>query len=368
MVESSRIDFQQQLLLAIEYTVIGWYHFIHRPGSKSASMSDLLDLAVFTWKAHEHPDLPLSELPEKSISETSIKGYRSALAETFQIQFDFQSKYVDFFSSDPAVQLQRLRVLTGYYLNTRLRVFCDDALCLLLTNLQEEGPGEDPEFRRAPGLLALYYIIVFHAAARMGIPLDLRYRPVMSREVTDRRLVPLSVVHRSPYLDLVARDKKDNRIKQFPISSIVSLKSHFWTEAFKAMAGQAGREPFDYESYKKDPEYRFLRPLRRYRFRMTGYTFNHFSQSHRKEWTLVEKESPTSYVLDIVDDDWRSMLALLFEYGKFIQLLEEESLQPNAIEGSNSLPRECEQEKFPLLCAFRKRVEELRQSNPDLVL
>lgn len=387
MAESSRIDFQQQLILGIEYTVIGWYHFIYRNEAGHRTLAQLQDLVVFLWNAGFHPDVALEDLPEKSISETSMKSYRSRLSETFNISFDFQSRYVDFQTADDSIRQERLRMLTGYYLNARMRVFSDDALFLLLTNIRDEtlakserteGVLQDAAGRgaipteglppRAPGLLALYYIVIFQAAARLGLPLDVRYRHLMGRETSARRLLPLAVVNRSPYINLVARDKGDGRIKQFPISSIVSLQSDFWAEAYRAMLGEArDRTPFDYDVYKQDPEYRFLRALRRYRFRMMGYTFYHFCHSHRRDWSLVQEESSTSYVVDIVDDDWRGMLSLLFEYGKYIELVEEEELveSPESVQ-ADRMPPECKDEPLPLLCAFRKRVEEIAQANPSL--
>lgn len=380
MSESSRIDVQKQLILAIEYTIMGWYHFIYRRSeSTGRSLSQLHDLSVFLWNAADHPAIPIEQLPERTVSETSIKTYRSRLSETFNISFDFQSGYVDYHTNLESERLKRVQMLTGYYLNVKLRVFSDDALYLLLTNMRDELHPEHVGSSRvlrslqmppdAPPLLSLYYIVVFQAAARLGLSLDLRYRTIMGRETTDRRLLPLAVVHRSPYINLVARDQGDHRIKQFPVSSILALRTDFWSRAFGAITGTEDREPFDYESYKADPEYRFLRPMRRYRFRMMGHTFYHFCHSHRRDWTLVAEESPTSYVVDILDEDWRGMMALLFEYGKYIQLIEEETVQEaDPDQKGDSIPDECLQNAFPLLCALGRRVEEIQRSNQALHL
>ncbi len=349
-------DSRDQLIMALEYSLLGWYHTLYK-GSKHSS-ADLLQLLNYLREREWNLKYGESQNVNRSVSETSLKGYRIRLKEEFQFYVNFQSGYTEYGRDlNREEKIKHILPLASYYLHTILPSHSDEALLLLLKNIsvrQEDGSAEP-----ADPLLALYYICAFRYAAFCGITVDIVYREIMGKQVSSRRLVPLAVVWRSPYINLIARDTKDKKIKQFVISSVLSLSSDLWSKFFLAMTGEAGiREEFSYETYKKDPEYRFLRSIRKYTFRMTGYTFHHFRHSQNMEWELSEKISETNHIVTIISDDWRNMLFLLFNYGNYIKLLNEEVIQKGSAQAEGDYPLECLKAKLPLLCAFRRQINE----------
>jgi len=320
----SNSDSREQLIRAIEYSVIGWHRTL-LSGHKHSS-TDLLALINFLRNIDLALPASLYESDDRGISETSIKGYRTRLKDAFQFYVNFQSGYVDYGEDlSREDKIKRILPVASYYLHTMLPSHSDEALLLLLKNVSIKSAGT---IRLCDPLLALYYIIGFRYAALCGISVDIIYRPLMGSEESLRRVVPLAVVWRAPYINLIARDKKDGKIKQFVMSSILAVTSDLWRDFFKVLTGEViEREEFDYETYKKDPEYRFLRSIHRYTFRMKGYTFHHFRHTWNLNWELVEERSPTDHIVSITTDDRYTMMMLLYNYNHYIELQGEELIQ-----------------------------------------
>jgi hypothetical protein len=359
MIQNSggKIDSREQLTHAIEFSIMGWYHLIHKP-SDNRSVPDLLHLMNFLWNLQKNPDMDLRNLTEKRVSDTSMKNYRARLKDEFRFFVDFQGGYADYQEDlQREKKIKRLVPLISWYLHYVLPSHSDDSLLLLLKNISEKN-SENKTVPADP-LLAFYYLIAFQHAARCGIPVDIVYREIMGGSETSRRVTPLAAIWRAPYMNLIAKDKKDGKIKQFVLSSVISLTSDLWKDFFKVLTGEpVERETFDYESYKNDPEYSFLRTVKKYTFRMNGHTFYHFRHSWNTEWQLIEEKSATEHIVSITSDDWRKMMLLLFDYGSFIELINEETIQEGEVYGPDSIHSDCSSEKLPLLCAYRKRLGE----------
>lgn len=352
---SSNIDTREQLIRALEYSILGWHHTIYSGNVHNSS--DLLDLLNFFRRLELGLESGPAKNEEKSIGETSMKGYRNRLKEEFQFYVNFQSGFADFGASLTRTEkVKRILPLASYYLHGVLPSHSDEGLLLLLKNISTKDPlkGTVP----ADPLLALYYVIAFRMASLCGITVDFVYREVMGKTESSRRVVPLAVVWRAPYINLIARDKKDGKIKQFVMSSILSIKSDLWSDFFKVLTGKTiERESFDYEAYKKDPEYHFLRSIKKYTFRMTGHTFHHFRHSWNLNWELIEEKSHTEHIVSITSDDWRMMMNLLFNYGFYIELIEEVQIQKGSGNTSGDLPVPCRKKPLPLLCAFESQIQ-----------
>ena len=355
--QSVNTDSREQLTRALEYSILGWHHTIHR-GEKHSS-TDLLHLLNFLRGVELQKSRGETKNSEKPIAEGSMKTYRNRLKEEFGFYTNFQSGYTEYGEDlNRNEKIKKLLPMASYYFHAILPSHSDEALLLLLKNISEKKG--DGSVAPADPLLALYYIVAFRFAALCGLPVDLVYREIMGKEESSRRVIPLAVVWRAPYINLIARDKKDGKIKQFVMSSILSITSNLWSDFFKILTGdQVERENFDYESYKDDPEYRFLRSIRKYTFRMTGFTFHHFRHSYNLDWELVEDRSATEQIVSITSDDWRAMVNLLFNYESFIELIGEEILQEGDEKAPGDMPRECIDKELPLLCALQKQIRGL---------
>jgi hypothetical protein len=299
---SNNLDRRAQLVSAIEYSVIGWYHLIHKKsqGRRADELINIINDLLIIEEGIPEEDSKMDSL--KRISATSMKNYRNHLKDEFGLYIDFQKECAHFNKKgciklqadnpeNTADLLRALRPVASYYLHSVLPSHSDEAAQILLKNISELN--EEGKVVSASPLLALYYIIAFRHAARCGIQTEFKYREIMGRETTSRRVIPLAVVRRAPYINLIAKDKKDNKIKQFVLSSIQSLSTDLWDKWITLASGTAEREPFDYEAYKKDPEYRFLRSIKSYTFKMTGFTFYHFRFSWNLDWELIQEIAPT---------------------------------------------------------------------------
>lgn len=285
------LDGQEQLIAGIEIIALASYYI-----AKKSKAMNWTDLARFVNELL----FPMDDV--KALSDRQLQNYRSIVEDKYNLNANFAGGRVDGLDD-----LERMHRIASDYLRTFCRNYDDDALRKLLRYRKDTDPITFPE--------TLFLIFFLRNAARFSLQIEMDFDKIMGKVVESRRVVPVAFVCRTGYLDLIAEDAKDKKIKQFMVSGIRRIKTDF-VQAFRRRPSQ--KKPFDPEKYKNTKEFHFQQEPVKVEIEMRGQSFKHFLQTYLYEYEVIAKDAAVR--LRITGSE-RDMLNLVFNYGPFCTVL-----------------------------------------------
>ncbi len=297
-----KLSAEQQLILAIEELAFGRKYVIREKKMTGE------ELGAAIYEMYFGPDNPRPGSPERN-----FRNYRKQFpAFGLDVAMDLQMAKISGFENNRDV----IKKICRFYLN-RFSIFYNDFPLerLIRTALD---PGGIP-----------YMLASINYGIRYRLPLDFTYHKMNSKKKDRRRVYPYAMTVRGDYLNVVAMDAADRRIKQFILSRITEFHTDI-IDVFtrKEETAAPHLSPFDYDAYLQSEDGSFFRQKIRYTIELLAHSFDHFCHSYDFPYTVIEKKGTTKTVIELASVDFHGVYQMLFNYGQFCRLLgPEEAIQ-----------------------------------------
>jgi hypothetical protein len=207
MPTKTNLSTESQTTRGIEQLVLGW-QFISNPENEKKKVP--IDLMINILE-ESYNDLPERQENETDYLDRRYRNYREKLSEKpFYIKIDFQKKIIQNFKGNE----ENIRLLSKIYLENYSEDYSDYILDNYLKVQKENGLLE----------YSLFVIVFFNLASRLGLTVEMTYDNILdSSKKRRRRIRPIGVSCRRPYLNLIAQDCNDKIYKHFVLSCITEI-------------------------------------------------------------------------------------------------------------------------------------------------
>lgn len=297
-----KLSAEEQLIFAMEELAIGRELIIKKKKRLSASalagfICDLQSLEGETKRS------------KSSEPERTVRNYRKQFdAFNIPVSVDFQMKIIDNYEDNFKV----IKKICKLYLQRICINYDDGALTRFIKNIPDIGDS-------------LYYLVAIKYSILFGFPLEFEYQKLGSGELSRRIVIPYGIAVRGNFLNIVGRDHKDNRDKQFILSRFTNLYTDLY-DSYKMIKGKRiTKKNFNYSEYLASSEGKFKRKPVKYRIKLLENSFDHFTHTYSFDYKIIEKESEENAVIEIESVDRIYIMMIIFSYGKKCKLLDPES-------------------------------------------
>ena len=283
----------EQITRGIEQLALGW-NFINNPqnAKKKVPIDSIMDLIIRAYSYYSED----KKSQEKAIR--SFRNYREKLEEPpFKIKMDFQKKIIQNYKGKEKV----IEDLCAVYLEKYAEDYSYLLLDKFLKIVKSDGKLEN----------ALYYFVFFNLAARLGIKVEFTYDNILDgSKKSKRRVIPIALTCRHPYINLVAKDLKDNQYKHFILSCIEEIHTDI-LEVYKYQDNE--KLEVNLKEFKETKEYRFNRKVETYTIQLNKKYLKHFRHVYFPEFKKIS-EANEFIILEVSTWDYRSLFQALFNY------------------------------------------------------
>ncbi|HMW08641.1 MAG TPA: WYL domain-containing protein [Leptospiraceae bacterium] len=244
-----------------------------------------------------------NDLPEKNGNGTDYldrryRNYREKLGEKpFFIKIDFQKKIIQNFKGNE----ENVKRLTKIYLENFAEDYSDYILDNYLKVQKENGLLE----------YSLFLIVFFNLASRLGLKVEMTYDNILdSSKKRMRRIRPIGLSCRRPYLNLVAQDVNDKIYKHFVLSCITEIHTGIFDFAKDS---ERKRTNLDLKHFRNSKDYRFGRDYTTYRIELNKKYLKHFRNVYFPEFETIEENTDT-VILEVTTWDYSYFFNAIFNY------------------------------------------------------
>jgi hypothetical protein len=301
MPTKTNLSTESQITRGIEQLALGW-QFMSNPENEKKKVPIELMINILE---ESYNDLPESEENGTDYLDRRYRNYREKLGEKpFYIKIDFQKKIIQKFKGNE----ENIRLLSKTYLEN----YAEDYNDYILENyfkVQKEN-----------GLLeySLFQIVFFNLASRLGLTVEMTYDNILdSSKKRRRRIRPIGVSCRRPYLNLIALDCNDKIYKHFVLSCITEIH----TDIFEfANDSERKRTNLDLKYFRNSKDYRFGKEYVTYRIELKKKFLRHFRNVYFPEFETIE-ESSDAVILEVTTWDYRYFFNAIFNYREHCLLL-----------------------------------------------
>ncbi|HMV79797.1 MAG TPA: WYL domain-containing protein [Leptospiraceae bacterium] len=295
------LSVQDQLLRGIEQLALGWF-FIHKTENEKKKVPMDLIISILE-EAYSEQDGSSEE--ETDYLSRRYKNYREKLEEKpYQVKTDFQKKIIQNFKGNE----DGIRNLAKLYLEN----YAEDYSDYILENYLK--------IQKQNGLLeySLFAVVFFHLACRLGLTVEVTYDNILDpAKKRRRRIKPIGITCRRPYLNLIAQDCNDSTYKHFVLSCITEIHTDIFNYAYDS---ERKKSNIDLRQFRNSKEYRFGKEYVAYRIQLHKKFQKHFRNAYFPEFTILE-ENDESVILEVTTWDYRYLYNVIFNYREHCLLL-----------------------------------------------
>jgi hypothetical protein len=301
MPPKTNLSTELQTARGIEQLALGW-HFISNPENEKKKVP--IELMVNILE-ESYNDLPESEENGTDYLDRRYRNYREKLGEKpFNIKIDFQKKIIQNFKGNE----ENIRLLSKVYLENYSEDYSDYILNNYLKVQTENGLLE----------YSLFVIVFFNLASRLGLTVEMTYDNILdSSKKRRRRIRPIGLSFRSPYLNLIAQDTNDKIYKHFILSCITETHTDIFD--FRAQS-ERKRISINLKDFKNSNDFRFGRDYVTYRIQLNKKYLRHFRHAYFPEFETIEENSD-AVILEVTTWDYRNFYNAIFNYREHCTLL-----------------------------------------------
>ena len=292
---------QEQITRGIEQLALGW-QFISNPETEKKKVS--IDLMINILE-ESYNDLSERQDNETDYLDRRYRNYREKLGEKpFYIKIDLQKKIIQNLKGNE----ENIRRLAKIYLENYSEDYSDYILDNYLKVQKENRLLE----------YSLFVIVFFNLASRLGLTVEMTYDNILdSSKKRRRRIRPIGVSCRRPYLNLIAQDCNDKIYKHFVLSCITEIH----TDIFEfANDSERKRTNLDLKYFRNSKDYRFGKEYIAYRIELKKKFLRHFRNVYFPEFEIIE-ESSDAVILEVTTWDYRYFYNAIFNYREHCLLL-----------------------------------------------
>ena len=292
---------ESQITRGIEQLVLGW-QFISNPESEKKKIP--IDLMINILE-ESYNDLSERQENETDYLDRRYRNYREKLGEKpFYIKIDLQKKIIQNLKGNE----ENIRRLAKIYLENYSEDYSDYILDNYLKVQKENRLLE----------YSLFVIVFFNLASRLGLTVEMTYDNILdSSKKRRRRIRPIGVSCRRPYLNLIAQDCNDKIYKHFVLSCITEIH----TDIFEfANDSERKRTNLDLKYFRNSKDYRFGKEYIAYRIELKKKFLRHFRNVYFPEFEIIE-ESSDAVILEVTTWDYRYFYNAIFNYREHCLLL-----------------------------------------------
>jgi hypothetical protein len=292
---------ESQITRGIEQLVLGW-QFISNPESEKKKIP--IDLMINILE-ESYNDLSERQENETDYLDRRYRNYREKLGEKpFYIKIDLQKKIIQNLKGNE----ENIRRLAKIYLENYSEDYSDYILDNYLKVQKENRLLE----------YSLFVIVFFNLASRLGLTVEMTYDNILdSSKKRRRRIRPIGVSCRRPYLNLIAQDCNDKIYKHFVLSCIIEIH----TDIFEfANDSERKRTNLDLKYFRNSKDYRFGKEYIAYRIELKKKFLRHFRNVYFPEFEIIE-ESSDAVILEVTTWDYRYFYNAIFNYREHCLLL-----------------------------------------------
>jgi hypothetical protein len=297
----TNLSTELQTIRGIEQLALGW-QFISNPVNEKKKVPIELMINILE---EAYNDLSESEENGTDYLDRRYRNYREKLSEKpFYIKVDFQKKIIQNFKGKE----ENIRLLSKIYLENYSEDYSDYILDNYLKVQKENGLLE----------YSLFVIVFFNLASRLGLTVEMTYDNILdSSKKRRRRIRPIGVSCRRPYLNLIAQDCNDKIYKHFVLSCITEIH----TDIFQfANDSERKRTNLDLKYFRRSKDYRFGKEYVTYRLALTKKFLRHFRNVYFPEFQTIEENTDT-VILEVTTWDYRYFYNAIFNYREHCLLL-----------------------------------------------
>ncbi|MBP6738717.1 MAG: WYL domain-containing protein [Leptospiraceae bacterium] len=301
MPPKTNLSTESQITRGIEQLALGW-QFISNPENEKKKVPVELIINILE---ESYNDLPESEENGTDYLDRRYRNYREKLSEEpFHIKIDFQKKIIQNFKGKE----ENIRLLSKIYLENYAEDYSDYIFEKYFKVQKENGLLE----------YSLFQIVFFNLASRLGLTVEMTYDNILdSSKKRRRRIRPIGVSCRRPYLNLIAQDCNDKIYKHFVLSCVTEIH----TDIFDfAKDSERKITNLDLKYFRTSKDYRFGREYEKYRIQLNKKYLKHFSNVYFPEFETIEERHDT-VILEIETWDYRYFFNAIFNYREHCLLL-----------------------------------------------
>lgn len=304
MPQKSYLTPQEQLTRGIEQLALGW-NFITNPKNEKRKISADAILSILE---EAYNDLSASGDDETDFLNRRYKNYREKLEEPpFFIKIDFQKKILQNFKGNDEI----IKKFAKIY----LEMYAEDYNEIIVENYFK--------IQKQNGLLeyALFLIVFFNLSARLGLKVDLTYDNIMhSFKKRRRKIQPIGLSCRLPYLNLIALDLDTKTYKHFVLSCITDVHTDIF-DFYKDP--ERKRINLDLKSFRDSKDYRYEMDYVTFRIQLNKKFLRHFQHVYFPEFEIIS-EGQETVILDVSTWDYRYFYNAIFNYRNHCRILSPE--------------------------------------------
>lgn len=301
MPPKTNLSTELQTIRGIEQLALGW-QFISSPKNEKKKIPIELIINILE---ESYNDLPERQENETDYLDRRYRNYREKLSEKpFYIKVDFQKKIIQNLKGKE----ENIRLLSKIYLENYSEDYSDYILDNYLKVQKENGLLE----------YSVFVIVFFNLASRLGLTVEMTYDNILdSSKKRRRRIRPIGVSCRRPYLNLIAQDYNDKIYKHFVLSCITEIH----TDIFEfANDSERKRTNLDLKYFRNSKDYRFGKEYITYKIQLNKKFLRHFRNAYFPEFETIEENGET-VILEVTTWDYRYFYNAIFNYREHCILL-----------------------------------------------
>ena len=301
MPPKTNLSTESQITRGIEQLVLGW-QFISNPETEKKKVP--IDLMINILE-ESYNDLSERQENETDYLDRRYRNYREKLGEKpFYIKIDLQKKIIKNLKGNE----ENIRRLAKIYLENYSEDYSDYILDNYLKVQKENRLLE----------YSLFVIVFFNLASRLGLTVEMTYDNILdSSKKRRRRIRPIGVSCRRPYLNLIAQDCNDKIYKHFVLSCITEIHTDIFEFSYDS---ERKRTNLDLKNFRNSKDYRFGKEYIAYRIELKKKFLRHFRNVYFPEFEIIE-ESSDAVILAVTTWDYRYFYNAIFNYREHCLLL-----------------------------------------------
>ncbi len=301
MPTKTNLSTELQITRGIEQLALGW-QFIGNPENEKKKVPIELMINI---QEESYNDLPESEENGTDYLDRRYRNYREKLTEKpFSIKIDFQKKIIQNFKGNE----ENIRRLAKIYLEN----YSEDYSDYILDNyLKVQKGNELLEY-------SIFAIVFFNLASQLGLTVEMTYDKILdSSKKRRRRVKPIGLSFRRPYLNLIAQDTNDKIYKHFILSCITEIHTDIFD--FRAQS-ERKKISISLKDFQNSRDFRFGREYVTYRIQLNKKYLRHFRHAYFPEFETIEENTDT-VILEIETWDYRYFFNAILNYREHCILL-----------------------------------------------
>jgi len=292
---------QEQIARGLEQMILAWHFMEKKENAKKKIPID----TIINILEEAYNDLSDRGEKETDFLDRRYRNYKAKLEEKpFAIKIDFKKKIIQNFTGNE----NAIRDLAKIYLEAYAEEYSNDIT------------EKYCEVQKQNGLLeySLFSIVFFHLASRLGLTVEVTYDNILDpHKKRRRRIIPIGLSCRRPFLNLIALDVNDKIYKHFVLNCVTEIHTDIF-EFFKD--SDRKRNHFNPKMFQNTKDYRFGKEYVTYKIELNKKYLRHIRTVYFPEFEIVD-ENENTVILEITTWDYRYFYNAIFNYREHCTLL-----------------------------------------------